>query len=219
MPFKPAPITVCMLLLFIAGVSVVKGQELLKSFTVINKGGKNEVNWVFDYNNVKLIGIQRSRDSLNYYSTIGHATHPELKENHYVDTKPVPGSNYYRLFIMLSNGSYFFTHSTKIVLLPATLSNSATNAPVSFQPSIFVYTNPDGNVNISIADAGKSHYTIRFYDAANHFLFEVNKIEKPLLVLDKANFLHSGWFHYELYKDGKIYEKWKFFISGSGSGQ
>ncbi len=214
MPFKPAYIpTAFLFFLCMLVASALKGQDLLKTFTVVNKGGQNEISWVFDYNGVKLVGIQRSRDSANYYATIGHATHPAQKENHFVDKKPLAGNNYYRLFIMFTNGAYVFTHPTKIELQPATLSNS--QGPVSFQPSIFVYTNPDGNVNISIADAKSNDYTIRFYSADNRFLFEVNKIEKPLLILDKSNFLHSGWFHYELYKNGKIYEKWKFFIPDS----
>lgn len=199
-----------------SAVSLACGQDLLSSLTVINKGGENQVNWVFSesYNqSVKSIGIQRSQDSATYYATIGQAAAPTRNQNHYVDGSPVAGSNFYRLFILFKDGSYAFSRPTKIILLPATLSNSGRH-PVSFQPSIFVYTNADDNVNISIADAEKNNYTIRFYDAADRFLFEVNDIKKPLLIVDKANFLHSGWFHYELYKNGKIFEKWKFFIAG-----
>lgn len=217
MSFKPVYFFATLLLLFVIGGTSLRAQDLMKNFTVVNKGGANYVNWTFDYNGVKLIGIQRSRDSANYYATIGHATHPAQKENQYIDKKPVAGANYYRLFIMFTNGAYVFTKPTKIVLTPATLSNSESQGPVSFQPSIFVYTNPDGNVNISIADAKNNDYTIRFYSADNRFLFEVNKINKPLLILDKSNFLHSGWFHYELYRNGQIYEKWKFFIPEAGN--
>ena len=191
-------------------------QDLLYSFTVINKGGQNEVNWTFNDNAnpslIKRIGIQRAMDSLGNYATIGHAGVAQKKTNQFVDKKPTAGSNYYRLFIFYKDGQYAFSKSAKIILLPATLSNSGQTA-VSFQPSIFVYSNRDGNVNISIADAAKADYTIRFYDAADRFLFEIDKIDKPLLIVDKTNFLHAGWFHYELYKDGKIFEKWKFFIA------
>ncbi len=203
------------LFFFFSAMSMAVGQDLLNSLTVINKGGKNHINWVFNENynqSVKSIGIQRSQDSTTYYSTIGQASSPVKNQNHYVDNNPVAGSNFYRLFMLFKDGSYAFSRAAKIILLPATLSNSGTH-PVSFQPSIFVYTNADDNVNISIADAEQNNYTIRFYDAADRFLFEINDIKKPLLIVDKANFLHSGWFHYELYKNGKIFEKWKFFIA------
>lgn len=202
------------LFLFISATSIASGQKLLNSFTVLNKGGNNYVNWTFNegYSQaVKRIGIQRSKDSASYYATIGHATLSTKKENHYIDDEPVTGSNFYRLFILFKDGSYAFSHSAKIVLLPATLSNSGKH-PVSFQPSIFVYSNPDGNVNISIADVKKNDYTIRFYDVTDHFLFEISDIEKSLLIVDKVNFLHAGWFHYKLYKNGKIFESWKFYI-------
>ena len=190
-------------------------QDLFDSFTVLNKGGQNYVSWEFKNEkgqNVKRIGIQRSKDSI-VFSTIGHADNPSFNRNEFVDKKPPPGANYYRLFIFFKDGSYAFSGARKIILIPSTLSNSRVNIPVSFQPSIFVYTNPEGNVNISIADAKKNDYTIRFYDDAGQFLFEINEIKKSLLIIDKVNFLHSGWFHFKLYRNGEIFEEWKFHIS------
>lgn len=188
-------------------------QALLPNITITNQGGKNYISWKSDYDQIKLIGIQRSRDSLTNYATIGHADEPNKKTNTYIDKKPFAGKNFYRLFIVLTNGSYFFSNPAGITLTPATLSTTNSNRPMAFQPSIFVYTNPDGNVNISLAHASSNQYSIRFYDAQDHFLFEVKDIKKPFLILDKSNFLRSGWYHYELYENGKIKEKWKFYIA------
>jgi len=81
-----------------------------------------------------------------------------------------------------------------------------------YKPSIFVYTSKDGNISIVLPDAMVKSYSIKFFEEDNSPLFEVKQIKEASLVLDKANFLHSGWFRFELYEDGKLKEKNKFFI-------
>lgn len=202
---------------FISLLSVVSlsvnAQALLPNITVVSRSGKNYLSWRSGYDGVKQIGVQRSQDSLFNYATIGHAENPDKKVNSFVDTRPHPGKNFYRLFVLLSNNSYFFTNPTSLSLEPSTLVGPSENVPQAFSPSVFVYTNADGNVNISLAQAGAHRYSVRFFDAENHFLFEISDIHKSLLILDKINFLRVGWYHYELYEDGKIKEKWKFYIA------
>jgi hypothetical protein len=207
-------IKLVLLFIFTVGYSLTAlSQALLPNITITNQGGKNHISWRSGYDHIKLIGIQRSRDSLVNYATIGHASDPNKKTNTYIDKKPFSGKNFYRLFIVLTNGSYFFSNPAGITLTPATLSTTNSNRPMAFQPSIFVYTNPDGNVNISLAHASTNQYSIRFFDDQDHFLFEITDIKKPFLILDKSNFLRSGWYHFELYENGKIKEKWKFYIA------
>jgi len=81
-----------------------------------------------------------------------------------------------------------------------------------YKPSIFVYTSKDGNISIVLPDAMVKSYSIKFFEEDNSPLFEVKQIKEASLVLDKSNFLHSGWFRFELYEDGKLKEKNKFFI-------
>ncbi len=81
-----------------------------------------------------------------------------------------------------------------------------------YKPSIFVYTSKDGNISIVLPDAMVKSYSIKFFEEDNSPLFEVKQIKEASLVLDKANFLRSGWFRFELYEDGKLKEKNKFFI-------
>lgn len=83
---------------------------------------------------------------------------------------------------------------------------------VVYKPSMFVFTEKDGNVTISLPEVAKKHYSIRFFDDDLTPLFEVKKVKQPLLTLDKSNFLHAGWFRFELYEDDKLKEKHKFFI-------
>jgi hypothetical protein len=81
-----------------------------------------------------------------------------------------------------------------------------------FKPSIYVFTEKEGNVSIALPDAAVKHYSVKFFDEKNNPIFEINKIKESPLILDKANFLRSGWFRFELYEDGKLKEKNKFFI-------
>ncbi|GAA4320416.1 hypothetical protein [Compostibacter hankyongensis] len=185
-----------------------KAQALLPNISVVNKNGQNYLSWTSGYNSIRQIGIQRSQDSLYNYATIGYAGRPSQKVNSYTDRKPYAGVNFYRLFIQLSNGSYFFSNPARSVMG----ATGAAATPAAFQPSLYVYTNTEGNINISLPDAGKKQYQIRFFDADGHPLFELNDIKESPLMLDKSNFLQSGLVNFELYEDGKLKEKWKFFI-------
>jgi hypothetical protein len=44
-------------------------------------------------------------------------------------------------------------------------------------------------------------------------LFMIPEVKQPHLVLDKVNFLRSGWYYFELTEDGKLKEKNKFLIT------
>lgn len=81
-----------------------------------------------------------------------------------------------------------------------------------YRPSKFVFTEKDGNVAIALPEAATKHYSIKFFDEKENPLFEIQRVKEASLVLDKANFLHAGWFRFELYEDGKLKERHKFYI-------
>lgn len=84
--------------------------------------------------------------------------------------------------------------------------------PVVYKPSRFVYTEKDGNVAITLPEAGAKKYSVKFFDEEENALFEIKEVKESSVILDKTNFLRSGWFRFELYEDGKLKEKHKFFI-------
>lgn len=87
------------------------------------------------------------------------------------------------------------------------------NKPTGYRPSLYVYTYRDGNVNISLPDDEKSKkYSIKFFEDSGDFLFELKEVKEKNFKLDKATFLHAGWFKFELYEDGKLIEKHKFYL-------
>ena len=81
-----------------------------------------------------------------------------------------------------------------------------------YKVSVYVFTGKYGNIHVSLPEAVKRHYAIRFFDETNKLLFELTDIKDTFLILDKTNFHHAGWFRFELYDGDVLKEKNKFFI-------
>lgn len=75
-----------------------------------------------------------------------------------------------------------------------------------------VFTGKDGNVTIALADYIHKKYLVVFFEMDSSRILEVKSIKDPLLIIDKTNFGHAGWFKFELYEDGKLKEKNKLLI-------
>ena len=85
--------------------------------------------------------------------------------------------------------------------------------PAGFVPSSRVFTNRHGYISINLPDADKQKYSVKFFEEDDSFLFELKDIKKAELTLDKTNFIHAGWFKFELYNDDKLVERHKFYLS------
>ena len=79
-------------------------------------------------------------------------------------------------------------------------------------PIYRIIASKDGLVRIMLADFENKKYTIKFFEDDDTFLFELKNIKEASLMLEKSNFYHSGWFKSELYDEGKLVEKNRFFI-------
>lgn len=79
-------------------------------------------------------------------------------------------------------------------------------------PIYRIVASKDGLVRIMLLDFENKKYTIKFFEDDDTFLFELKNIKEASLMLEKSNFHHSGWFRSELYDDGKLVEKNRFFI-------
>jgi hypothetical protein len=86
---------------------------------------------------------------------------------------------------------------------------------VVYKPSKLIYTQADGNVAIRLEDAAEKNYYIKFFDEEEEEIFQINKIREKELVIDKAVFLHAGWYFFEIYNGEKLIEKHKFYIPGN----
>ena len=83
--------------------------------------------------------------------------------------------------------------------------------PDVFVPSKYVSTYKNGYVRVNLPQDDKK-YNIKFFEDDGSFLFELKDIKERIFSIDKANFYHAGWFRFELYGDGKLIEKHKFYL-------
>lgn len=81
-----------------------------------------------------------------------------------------------------------------------------------YKPSKFVFTERDGNVRILLPDYASKKYNVKFFEDDTNMIFEIKTIKDRSLLVDKSNFLHSGWFKFELYEDGELKEKHRLFV-------
>lgn len=81
-----------------------------------------------------------------------------------------------------------------------------------WRPSEYVFTNTQGYVTILIPHVKQHKYQLIFFEEDGSELFRIKTVKEPELILDKADFIHSGWFYFELYEDEKLKEKNKFFL-------
>jgi hypothetical protein len=81
-----------------------------------------------------------------------------------------------------------------------------------YKISPFVFTTKDGNVSIALRDCKTKKYNVIFFEQDNTEVMNVKDIKDTLLIIDKTNFGHAGWFRFELYEDGKLIEKNKLLI-------
>ena len=207
----------------------VFAQDTLPNFSVRNAGNNRIIiGWVNNYPVTKQISIQRSFDSLKNYKTILSVTDPTAIQNGFADAKATNDHMFYRLFINLDKGQFFFTNVKKPVIDTTqmiegsdkknganknVLEKNGGNKKPEFVPSFYVYTNKDGYVFINLPDADRKKYHVKFFEENDNLLFEIKNIKEPALTLDKTNFIHAGWFKFELYNDEKLVEKNKFYLS------
>ncbi len=115
---------------------------------------------------------------------------------------------------LYTNVIFKSTDSTIIInMYDSVLLEKQTIKPYVYAPSVFVFTQKDGYVQINLPEAGTKNYSIKFFEEDDRFLFELKEILKPSLKIDRTSFYHSGWFKFELYENKKLIEKHKFFLA------
>lgn len=231
-----------LLFIFCLSATNVHAQKLLPGITVKNFGGKIVVSWQNGFTTpITDIFIQRSYDSLKHFSTIGSVLNPQNKENGYTDLNPPYNKMYYRVSISFANGSYMVSlpeRPVKEIPVPIVVDSSnktiaADNmypwqaksfadsitlipppkkeAEITY-PSERIFTAKDNNVVIHLNEAATKKYTVKFFNESDSLLFELTKLTEEFLIIEKVNFVRTGWYHFEIYENGKLIEKNKFQI-------
>jgi len=222
----------CFFISFTVSKSIA--QDTLPNLSVKNISKKIIISWKTTYGaNITAINIQRSSDSLRNFTTIGSVLEPMNRENGFLDTK-APGLNmFYRVFVAFEGGTYVFTKSYRPVIdtLDAGKSNFPPGIvtkndsikflpipviPKGFVPSKYIFTGKDNNVIINLPQAGDRPFTVKFFDENDQPVFEILKLKEPYFIIEKVNFLHSGWFYFKLYEGTELREKNQFYIPKEG---
>lgn len=220
---KPLYIT-CLLIL---GISLNNyAQDTLPRITVKGIGNKVIVSWRTTYGaRITAINIQRSYDSIKNFTTIGSVLEPNNRENGFVDAKAPKPDMFYRVFVAFAGGSYVFSRSHRPVIDTGTTSGVIQPIPPQYQQpeeapgfiaSRYIYTGKDNNIIIDLPDANILKYSIKFFDENDKPVFEISKVTETYLIIEKVNFMHSGWFYFKLYESGVIKEKNQFYIPKEG---
>lgn len=81
-----------------------------------------------------------------------------------------------------------------------------------WKPSPFVFTTKEGYIRVTLPDDQEKKYSLKVLTLDNQLLFELKDIRQRSFRIDKSNFYSSGWFNFELYEDGELKEKNKFFL-------
>ena len=106
----------------------------------------------------------------------------------------------------------YHTRDTLVFVAVDTILIKPFYAKETYRASRYVYTEKYGNVMISLPDAAQKKYSVAFLEENKKPVFEIKDIKSSSLLVDKANFIHAGWFWYELFEDGKLKERSKLFI-------
>ena len=93
------------------------------------------------------------------------------------------------------------------------------NTEIITYPSRRIYTGKDNNIIINLPDATIKKYSVKFFNETENLIFEFNKIQESYLIIERVNFIHSGWFYFDVYENGKLIEKNKFFVPKDGKNQ
>ena len=90
------------------------------------------------------------------------------------------------------------------------------NTEIITYPSRRIFTNREYNIVIYLPDAPVKKYSVKFFNELNAPLFELNKLNEDFLIIEKVNFIHGGWYNFEVFENGKLIERNKFYISKDG---
>ncbi len=82
-----------------------------------------------------------------------------------------------------------------------------------WKASQYVFTSRDGYINVKLPQANSRHYKLIFFEEDGIELFQINRVKESSLIIDKANFVHSGWFLFDLYENGALLERNKFYVA------
>ncbi len=227
------------LILLVFAAHPLFAQDTLPAFTVKNRYGRVIISWVNPFDSLVQVSIQRSPDSLKGFKTIATLPDPTAVTNGFLDSKAPNTNQFYKLYVQQPRGQFFTTKpmrpvvdssrvvassgkptggrmtredSTRAIRLelagaPATGGRYADDRSIADSGKLL-----SGQPVVALPEAKANIFSLRFYRENGTPVFQLNRVKEPMLILDKSNFLHSGWFSFELYENDKLLEKKRIYV-------
>lgn len=156
--------------------------------------------------------------------SLSRGTNPVVRYPWQLETKPIERNPIVSATIMSTPIVSTPIVSTTIVsrpepvfdLPPTNPSVPTKPEPAITFPSKWIYTAKDNNVVLHLPEANSKKYRAIFYDELERKVFELSNLKEEYLIIEKVNFVRSGWYNFELFDNGKLVEKNKFFVPKDG---
>jgi hypothetical protein len=134
------------------------------------------------------------------------------KNNQLLFTLSEKAFRQFRDSIALQTKDTLFTARDGKVVIHPYRNTSSPKTQVNKNNPPMVFTDKKGYVNLHLPHAIYFNYQVRFYDLPNQLLFSIQSPKEDNLVLEKSNFIRSGWFEYEVWQNEELKEKGRIFL-------
>ncbi len=91
-------------------------QPQLPDMVSATQKGLVVLGWTAQFDGIKSIAVQRSSDSVYNFTTIGFVKNLKKGPQGFIDGHPMPGKNYYRLYIAFSSDLTWISNRTLVVV-------------------------------------------------------------------------------------------------------
>ncbi len=93
-----------------------QAQPQLPDMASVTQKGLVVLGWTAQFDGIKSIAVQRSSDSVYNFTTIGFVKNTKKGPQGFIDGHPMPGKNYYRLYIAFSSDLTWISNRTLVVV-------------------------------------------------------------------------------------------------------
>ena len=76
----------------------------------------------------------------------------------------------------------------------------------------FLFVSKDNHLMLILPETHKRKFQLQVWKEDGTHVFNMKNIKDAQLLIDKSNFIYSGWFTYEISEGERLKEKGKFFI-------
>ncbi|XZF14054.1 hypothetical protein ACTHGU_19930 [Chitinophagaceae bacterium MMS25-I14] len=98
-----------------------QAQPLMPDMIGVTQGGMNILTWTSQYDGIKSIAMQRSQDSIHNFATVGYVKDLKKGPQAFIDGHPIPGKNWYRLYIVFNSDLTWYSNTYKLFVDSAQL--------------------------------------------------------------------------------------------------